>query len=196
MKNLLIAGVGGQGSLLASRILGAACLSVGMDVKVSEVHGMSQRGGSVVTYVRAGDQVASPLIPEGEADLLIALEQLEALRWMGHVRPGGAVVMSTQIILPMPVITGQTAYPEGIADAVCGCGLQTYVVRAHDLAVGLGNARVSNVVLLGAASRLVGFAPEVWDEALRAAVKPKFLEINRQAFALGRAALGAEEAAG
>ncbi|MDR0671924.1 MAG: indolepyruvate oxidoreductase subunit beta [Oscillospiraceae bacterium] len=196
MKNLLIAGVGGQGSLLASRILGAACLSVGMDVKVSEVHGMSQRGGSVITYVRAGDKVASPLIPEGEADLLIALEQLEALRWMGHVRPDGAVVMSTQIILPMPVITGQAAYPEGIADAVRVRGLQAYVVRAHDLAVGLGSARVSNVVLLGAASQLVGFTPEVWDEALRVSVKPKFLEINRRAFALGRAALGAGEAAG
>ncbi|MDR1158382.1 MAG: indolepyruvate oxidoreductase subunit beta [Oscillospiraceae bacterium] len=192
MKNLLIAGVGGQGSLLASRILGAVYLSVGMDVKVSEVHGMSQRGGSVITYVRAGDKVASPLIPEGETELLIALEQLEALRWMSHVRPGGAVVMSTQIILPMPVITGQTAYPENIADAVCGCGLQTYVVQAHDIAVGLSDTRVSNVVLLGAASRLVGFAPEVWDDALRVAVKPRFLEINRQAFALGRAALEAE----
>ncbi|MDR0381328.1 MAG: indolepyruvate oxidoreductase subunit beta [Oscillospiraceae bacterium] len=196
MKNLLIAGVGGQGSLLASRILGVACLSMGMDVKVSEVHGMSQRGGSVITYVRAGDKVASPLIPEGEADLLIALEQLEALRWMGHVRPGGGVVMSTQIILPMPVITGQTAYPENIADTVRARGLRTQVVRAHDLAAGLGNVRVSNVVLLGAASRLVGFAPEVWEEALRVSVKPKFLEINRQAFALGRAASETEEAAG
>jgi indolepyruvate ferredoxin oxidoreductase beta subunit len=187
MKNILIAGVGGQGSLLASRILGAVYLSQGFDVKVSEVHGMSQRGGSVITYVRAGEQVSSPLIPMGEVDLLIALEQLEALRWLGHMRTGAAVVMSTQVILPMPVITGQAEYPSDIVQSLRAGGCDVYPVDAPSLSESLGNTRVSNVILLGAVSRLLEFEGSVWEEALQNAVKPKFLALNQRAFALGRA---------
>jgi indolepyruvate ferredoxin oxidoreductase beta subunit len=183
--NILIAGVGGQGSLLASRILGAFYLAQGLDVKVSEVHGMSQRGGSVVTYVRAGERVDSPLIPEGEADLLIALEQLEALRWLPHVKPEGAVVMSDQKIPPMPVIAGKEAYPENIAETIRASGRRLTVADAPALAAQAGNPRASNIALLGAAARLLGGDKELWDNALEACVKPKFLESNRTAFALG-----------
>lgn len=186
MTNILIAGVGGQGSLLTSRILGTVYLSQGFDVKVSEVHGMSQRGGSVTTYVRAGERVDAPLIPEGEVELLIALEQLEALRWTHHVRPGGAVVMSRQVIWPMPVISGAVRYPEGIEDTLKAAGLDVRVADAQAVAEELGHPRVSNVVLLGVCSGLLGFDENVWREALRACVKPAFWEINEEAFIRGR----------
>jgi len=185
MTNILIAGVGGQGSLLASRVLGAFFLSQGLDVKVSEVHGMSQRGGSVVTYVRAGERVDSPLVPAGEADLLIGLEYLEALRWTEHVKPDGAVVLNTQKILPMPVITGSMSYPDGIAETILESGRRTVVLDALALAKQAGDLRAVNVVLLGAASKLLGGAPADWEAALTACVKPKFLDVNLKAFRVG-----------
>ncbi len=186
MKNILIAGVGGQGSLLASRILGAYYLRRGLTVKVSEVHGMSQRGGSVVTYVRAGADVSSPLIPQGQAHMLIALEQLEALRWLPHMAPGGAVVMSLQQILPMPVITGMAEYPVDIVSRVKEGGFVTVALDAQQLAEQAGNVRASNVVLLGAASLLLGGELPDWEEALAACLKPKLLAVNQKAFMLGR----------
>ena len=185
MTNILIAGVGGQGSLLASRILGAYYLSRGLDVKVSEVHGMSQRGGSVVTYVRAGERVDAPLIPEGEADLLIGLEGLEALRWTPQVKLCGAVVLNTQKILPMPVITGQMTYPDGIAENIRNTGRRTVALDALALAKQAGDSRAVNVVLIGAASRLLGGASAEWEAALTACVKPAFLDINLKAYKLG-----------
>ncbi len=189
MTNILISGVGGQGSLLASRILGAYFLGLGLTVKVSEVHGMSQRGGSVVTYVRAGQAVASPLIPEGQADLLIALEQLEALRWLPHVAPDGAVVVSLQQILPMPVISGAAEYPRHIVDTIQNSGRRTIAFDALALAERAGNLRASNVALLGAASRLLGGSAADWDAALAGCIKPALLAVNQKAFLLGREAV-------
>ena len=183
--NILIAGVGGQGSLLASRILGEYYLSQGLTAKVSEVHGMSQRGGSVITYVRAGQQVAAPLVPEGEADLLIALERLEALRWFEHLKPDGAVVMNTQKILPMPVITGSMPYPDEVVERIQKTGRRVAAMDALALARQAGDLRAVNVVLLGAASKLLGGTPDGWEAALTACVKPKFLALNLKAFALG-----------
>ncbi len=185
MVNILIAGVGGQGSLLASRILGSVFLAQGLDVKVSEVHGMSQRGGSVVTYVRAGESVASPLVSEGEADLLIALESLEALRWMPYMKPGGSVVMSTQNIWPMPVITGKVSYPEDIEATLRGAGLTVLAFDALSLACQAGTEKASNVALLGAASTVMDVPAELWLDALTTQIKPKFLDVNLLAFQLG-----------
>ena len=186
MSNILIAGVGGQGSLLASRILGAYYLARGLEVKVSEVHGMSQRGGSVITYVRAGQRVDSPLIPEGEADMLIALEALEALRWFTHVKVDGVVMMNTQQILPMPVITGSASYPAGIAERIRETGRRTEAMDALSLAKQAGELRATNIVLLGAASQLLGGTRAEWEAALAACVKPKFLDVNIKAFEYGR----------
>ena len=128
-KNIMIVGVGGQGTLLASKILGKAAMDSGLDVKVSEVHGMSQRGGSVVTYVRFGDEVYSPVIGKGDADVILSFEILEAARWLPHLKPGGTIVTSTQEINPMPVIIGAAEYPEGLADDMKALGVD---VRAFD----------------------------------------------------------------
>lgn len=186
MTNVLIAGVGGQGSLLASRILGSLFLSQGLDVKVSEVHGMSQRGGSVITYVRAGESVASPLIPKGEADLLIAFEQLEALRWLPYLREEGAAVLNIQKIPPMPVLTGAVEYPEGIAGKILGATGRAMAVDALEMALRLGSPRFSNVVMLGAASQFIDAEEEEWMDAIAACVKPTLAEANQKAFKLGR----------
>ncbi len=183
--NILIVGVGGQGSLLASRILGTLYRNQGMEVKVSEVHGMSQRGGSVITYVRAGESIASPIIPVGEADLIIAFEQLEALRWVHYLKPGGAVVYSTQEIMPMPVITGAVKYPEGIAEKIAKTGAKSVAVDALSIAVEAGNVKAANVVLMGAASKIIGFSDEAWQQALIETVPAKFLELNKKAFTMG-----------
>ena len=183
--NILIVGVGGQGSLLASRILGTLYRNQGLEVKVSEVHGMSQRGGSVITYVRAGEAIASPIIPVGEADLIIAFEQLEALRWVHYLKPGGAVVYSTQEIMPMPVITGAVKYPDGIAEKIEKTGAKRVAVDALSIANAAGNSKAANVVLMGAASAIIGFSEEAWQQALVETVPPKFLELNRKAFEMG-----------
>ena len=186
MTNILITGVGGQGSLLASRILGALLGNAGLEVKVSEVHGMSQRGGSVVTYVRGGERVDAPLIPKGEVDLLIAFEQIEALRWLSHLRPGGKVAMSTQKILPMPVISGAAAYPADVEDTVTRRFPGSRIVDALELARTCGGEKSANVVMLGAASTLLPYGADAWKAALTACIKPKFLEMNLLAFEKGR----------
>ena len=186
-KNIMIVGVGGQGSLLASRILGNAVLIKGYDVKVSEVHGMSQRGGSVVTYVKYSDQtVWSPVINEGEADVIISFEMLEAARWVSYLKKDGAIVVNSQEIAPMPVITGAAVYPENIAAKLEGLGLNLKVIDALQLAEEAGSAKAVNVVLMGAVSRVMDFPEEMWQKAIDECVPPKFLEINRRAFALGR----------
>lgn len=177
--NILIVGVGGQGSLLASRIF--AGVFSGMDVKVSEVHGMSQRGGSVVTTVRAGENIYSPLIPEGETDLLIALEFLEGLRWAHTLKPGGAAVVSTQEIMPMPVLTGAAKYPEQRLEGAL-------LINAAELAAEAGNPKAANVVLLGAASTFLNYSESAWLDAIESNVKPRFLDVNKTAFMLGRRA--------
>ena len=183
--NILIVGVGGQGTLLASRILGDAMMHQGYDVKVSEVHGMSQRGGSVVTYVRWGDKVASPVIETGEADILLAFEQLEAARFLPYVKEGGAVVTSTQKIDPMPVVTGQMAYPQGLLEAIQAKGVKVLAVDALGLAEEAGSQKAVNVVLIGAMAKRLGGEKADWLAALERCVPPKFLEMNQKAFELG-----------
>ena len=191
-NNILIVGVGGQGSLLASRIFGCYYMSRGLDVKVSEVHGMSQRGGSVITYVRSGRRVDSPLVPQGEADLLIGLELLETLRWLDHVKQDGAVVVNTRRILPMPVITGAMRYPLDIEVAIRESGRRVVALDALALAKQAGDIRAVNVALIGAAAKLMETSQADWNEALTACIKPQFLEANLKAFSLGGEGFGRE----
>ena len=186
--NIMIVGVGGQGSLLASKLLGQLLLSRGSDVKVAEVHGMSQRGGSVVTYVRCGERVASPVIDRGEADFIVSFELLEAARWLEFLRPGGQIVTSTQQIDPMPVITGAAEYPGALVDAMRASGAQVDALDCLALAERAGSSKAVNIVLMGRLSHYFDLPAEAWDEALQAVVPPKFLELNRKAFALGREA--------
>lgn len=181
--NVLIVGVGGQGTLLASRVLGKYALEEGHDVKLSEVHGMAQRGGSVMTYVRIGEKIASPVIDEGGADLILAFEKLEALRYLHYLKEGGMVLYSTQEIMPMPVVTGAAQYPAGIK-SVLGCA----GIDALGLALEAGNAKAANAVMLGALCRRLGFDREKFEAALLASIPQKTVEMNKKAFALGYAA--------
>ncbi|MCI8351655.1 MAG: indolepyruvate oxidoreductase subunit beta [Oscillospiraceae bacterium] len=187
-KSIMIVGVGGQGTLLASRLLGHALLAQGVDVKISEVHGMAQRGGSVVTYVKYGEKVHSPVITQGEADVLISFEQLEAARWVSYLKKGGVLLTNTQQIDPMPVITGAASYPQDIVGKLKALGADVRAVDALALAEQAGSAKAVNTVLIGLFSRLVDFPEETWQEAMEACVPPKFLELNREAFRLGREA--------
>ncbi len=184
-KSVMIVGVGGQGTLLASRLLGAAMTAKGFDVKVSEVHGMSQRGGSVVTYVRYGEKVYSPIIEEGEADIILAFEQLEAARYLPYLKKGGAVVVNTQKMDPMPVVTGAAQYPEGVLDAIAAKGVQVLAVDALSLAEEAGSVKAVNVVLIGAMAKSLQQDSEVWLKAIEETVPAKFLDMNRKAFQLG-----------
>lgn len=186
-KSIMIVGVGGQGSLLASKMLGHVVMQAGYDVKVSEVHGMSQRGGSVVTYVKYSDEkVWSPVINEGEADIIISFELLEAARWVGFLKKDGAVVVNNQEIAPMPVITGAAVYPENIGEKLSQIGINLKLVDALKLAEEAGSAKATNVVLMGAVANVLDFPEEMWQKAIDECVPPKFLELNRKAFALGR----------
>ena len=188
--NIMIVGVGGQGTLLASRIIGAAAAASGYDVKVSEVHGMSQRGGSVVTYVRFGSKVDSPLITRGEADVVISFERLEALRWCGYLKAGGIIIANEQEIDPMPVITGARKYPEGIMELLQGAaGKEGNVVflDAGEIARDCGSIRAVNTVLLGvlAGMGVAEIDKDVWIQAVKNVVPQKALEINLKAFEAG-----------
>ena len=185
VKSVMIVGVGGQGSLLASRILGNVLMEQGYDVKVSEVHGMSQRGGSVVTYVKYGEKVYSPVIEKGEADAIIAFEQLEAARYVPYLKENGHLIVSTQKIDPMPVITGAMKYPEDIIGKLKAKDIDVIAVDALSLAEEAGNPKSSNVVLMGVLSKRLGFEREVWINALKQCVPEKFLELNMKAFDLG-----------
>ena len=185
-KNVMIVGVGGQGSLLASKLLGRLLLSKGYDIKVSEVHGMSQRGGSVVTYVRYGEKVYSPVIDKGEADFIVSFELLEAARWTEFLKPGGKIIVNTQQINPMPVIIGAAQYPENLLEKMAAAGLDVDALDALSLAEQAGSSKAVNIVLMGHLSRYFDFTEEEWMEALEQSVAPKFLEMNKEAFALGR----------
>ena len=187
-KNIMIVGVGGQGSLLASKLLGHLLMGQGFDVKVSEVHGMSQRGGSVVTYVRYGEKVASPVIDKGQADAIVSFELLEAARWMEYLKPGGRIVTNTQQIDPMPVITGAAAYPQGLLEKMTAAGAKVDALDCLALAEQAGNLRAVNLVLLGRLSHYFDFAETAWQEAIESCEPPKFLEVNQKAFALGQRA--------
>lgn len=187
-KSIMIVGVGGQGSLLASRLLGNVLLAQGYDVKVSEVHGMSQRGGSVVTYVKYGDKVYSPVIEKGEADAVISFELLEAARCLPYLKKGGTLITSTQQIDPMPVITGAMEYPDDLVNKLAAAGADITAVDALTLAEEAGTSKASNVVLMGVLSAKTDFPEELWQNALEQCVPPKFLELNKKAFELGRSA--------
>ena len=185
-KNIMIVGVGGQGSLLASKLLGQLLLSQGWDVKVSEVHGMSQRGGSVVTYVRYGDKVYSPVIDKGEADFIVSFEQLEAARWLSYLKPEGQIVTSTQQMDPMPVVIGAASYPENLIEKMRAAGAKVDALDCLSLAREAGSVKAVNIVLMGRLSHYFDLPEEAWMAALEAVVPPKFLELNKKAFALGK----------
>lgn len=185
VKSIIIVGVGGQGTLLASRILGYAVMKQGYDVKVSEVHGMSQRGGSVITYVRYGERVHSPVIDAGEADLILAFEQLETARYLPFLKTGGGIVTNTQMIDPMPVITGAMPYPSDLLEAIEARNVKVKAVHALSLAKQAGTVRAVNVVLIGAMARQTDIPREVWLDALESCVPQRFIEINKAAFELG-----------
>lgn len=185
VKSVLIVGVGGQGTLLASRLLGNALLSKGYDVKVSEVHGMSQRGGSVVTYVRYGDKVASPIVDLGEADLILSFEALEAARFLPYLKNGGKIIVNTQQIDPMPVVTGKAEYPENILDKIRNKGVEVVSANALELAEQAGSVKAVNVVLMGMLAKHTDIEKQVWLDTVRDTVPPKFLDLNLKAFELG-----------
>ncbi len=185
--NIMIAGVGGQGTLLASRILGNTFISLGYDVKVSEVHGMSQRGGSVVTYVRYGDRVDSPVICKGEADFLLSFEQCETARWLPYLKPDGVVVTSTQKMNPMPVILGAKQYPENIIDKIKALGIKIMSADALEIAQNCGSSKAANVVLIGMFAKHSDIPKEEYLKAVEASVPEKFKQLNIEAFEAGYA---------
>ena len=185
-KNIMIVGVGGQGSLLASKLLGKLLLTRGYDIKVSEVHGMSQRGGSVVTYVRFGDKVYSPVIDKGQADYIVSFELLEAARWTEYLKPGGKIIVNTQKINPMPVVIGAAQYPENLVQKMENAGIDVDAFDALSLAEQAGSSKAVNIVLMGHLSRNFDFTEGQWMEAIEQSVPPKFLELNKKAFTLGR----------
>ncbi len=184
--NIMIVGVGGQGSLLASKLLGRLLMNEGYDVKVSEVHGMSQRGGSVVTYVRYGEKVYSPIIDKGEADFIISFEKLEAARYAQYLKADGKIIVNDQEIEPMPVITGAAVYPHDVLDNLAKKGVAVDNVDALDLALKAGTSKAVNIVLMGRLSKLMPIPKEKWIEAINQTVAPKFVEMNLKAFELGR----------
>ncbi|MBQ8056920.1 MAG: indolepyruvate oxidoreductase subunit beta [Ruminococcus sp.] len=184
-KSIMIVGVGGQGSLLASKLLGRLLMDEGYDVKVSEVHGMSQRGGSVVTYVRFGDKVYSPIITEGEADIIISFEKLEAARYAKFLKNDGLIVVNTQQIDPMPVIIGAATYPEDVLSELTDKGLNVEAMDALSLAIEAGSPKAVNIVLMGRAAKQFDIPYERWINAIENTVAERFVEMNKKAFDLG-----------
>ena len=184
-KNIMIVGVGGQGSLLASKLLGRLLLTRGYDIKVSEVHGMSQRGGSVVTYVRFGRKVYAPVIDKGMADYIVSFELLEAARWTEYLKPGGTIIVNTQKINPMPVIIGAASYPENLVEKMKAAGIDVDAFDALSLAEEAGSSKAVNIVLMGRAAKYFDIPYERWIAAIENTVAPKFVEMNKAAFSLG-----------
>ena len=187
-KNIMIVGVGGQGTLLSSKLLGRILLDKGYDVKVSEVHGMSQRGGSVVTYVRYGEQVYSPIIDKGEADIIISFEILEAARWAEYLKPDGILISNVQETNPMPVISGAAEYPKDLAGKLKELGIRIDVIDALKLAMEAGTSKAVNMVLMGRLSKYFDFEDTEWKEAIKKSVPEKLLDVNLKAFDLGKEA--------
>jgi len=185
VKNILLVGVGGQGTILASKILTSGLMKAGYDVKMSEIHGMSQRGGSVSTQVRFGDKVYSPVVGKGSADVIVAFEEMEALRWLDHLRIGGTMVINDFQIQPVPVNLGNAEYPEGIIEHLKGiCDVKAF--KAAEVATELGNPKAMNIVLLGALVKAMGGLDDSdWDAEIEANVKAKFIDLNKKAFHAG-----------
>ena len=186
VKSIMFVGVGGQGTLLASRLISHVLIGMGYDVKVSEVHGMSQRGGSVITYVRFGDKVYSPIIDKGEADFIVSFEKLEAARYVEYLKKGGRIVVNTQEIDPMPVITGAAAYPENLIEKMKAKGIAVEAMDCLSLAEQVGSSKAVNLVLMERLSRFFDMPEEKWLSAIEQCVPAKFVEMNKKAFALGR----------
>lgn len=184
--NVVIVGVGGQGSLLASRVLGHIAIGAGLDVKVSEVHGMSQRGGSVITYVRMAPKVYAPLIEQKGADYVLALEEMEALRALPYLKPGGTMIVNTQQILPMPVITGAAEYPQNVVETLRQTA-EVVAIDALPLAREAGNERAVNTVLVGALAKRLSWPKQLWLDALTLNVPERFRKANLAAFEIGYA---------
>lgn len=185
VKNILLVGVGGQGTILASKILTSGLMEAGYDVKMSEIHGMSQRGGSVSTQVRYGEKVLSPIVGMGSADVIVAFEKMEALRWLPYLKKGGSIVVNDFVINPAPVNQGQAEYPEGIIEDLAS-KVKVVSLKAGDIAAELGNPKAMNVVLLGALVKAIGTLDDVdWMKHIEKNVKPKFVELNKKAFQAG-----------
>ncbi len=186
ITNILLVGVGGQGILLASEILSETCMLAGFDVKKSEIHGMSQRGGSVVSHVRYGAEVFSPIVPEGEGDILFGFELMETCRSLGLLKPGAAVVANDLKIAPPSVLMGQETYPEGLVERISAQFPDFLLVDGQKLAIEAGNPRAANTALLGAVSKRLDIAEQYWLKALEKMVPRKALEVNQKAFLMGR----------
>ncbi|MDR0596066.1 MAG: indolepyruvate oxidoreductase subunit beta [Clostridiales Family XIII bacterium] len=186
VQSILLVGVGGQGTILISKILSAGFMQRGYDVKMSEIHGMSQRGGSVTTQIRYGDKVYSPTIGMGEADVIIAFEKAEALRALPYLKKGGIMIMDDYEIYPMPVLTGKAEYPSGAVEAISDAGVEPIVIKAAEIAEGLGNVRAQNIVLLGALVKAWDLGDIEWESLIREYVPAKATDINLRAYAAGR----------
>jgi len=184
VKNILLVGVGGQGTILASKLLTIGLMQSGYDVKMSEIHGMSQRGGSVSSQIRYGDKVESPVIAKGGADILVAFEKMEALRWLDYLCPGGKAVVNDYQINPMPVVAGKAEYSSEILTELMARA-SVSVVKAYDEAIALGNTKVLNIILLGATVRMMGLDGIDWNGIIASEVKPALVELNQKAFAKG-----------
>ncbi|MEN6351003.1 MAG: indolepyruvate oxidoreductase subunit beta [Syntrophomonas sp.] len=184
-KNILIVGVGGQGTLLTSRIIAQVAVQMGYDVKVSEVHGMAQRGGSVVSQVRFGDKIYSPIIKKGDADVLLAFEKLEAARWLDYLKPDGKVIINDDRVDPLPVMTGKAKYPQDIDQKIATLVPDTTVVDATSMAIACGNVKAANVVLVGMLAGAMGLPAEEVEKAITAMVPAKALDVNLKAFQEG-----------
>lgn len=183
--NILISAVGGQGALLASRIFGTLAQKVGLDIKLSEVHGMSQRGGSVVTYVRMGEKIYSPVVEKGTADFIMAFEQLEGARYIEWLKEGGTLIVNTQQIDPMPVVSGAAKYPGDLVKELSLLPIKLYSVDAVELATKAGNVKTANIILIGILASITEIPKEMWQEAIAETVPEQFVEENLKAFDLG-----------
>ncbi len=186
IKNILLVGVGGQGTILASKILSSGLVMAGFDVKMSEVHGMSQRGGNVSTQIRFGEKVYSPIIGKGEADLIVAFEKMEALRWLEYLKKGGKMVINDYEIPSAPILMGKVAYPQGIIEELAAKA-DISVFKAAEIATGLGNSKMMNVVLLGALVKALNVPGIDWEQVIKDNVKANFADLNIKAFNMGLA---------
>lgn len=185
-KNILLVGVGGQGIILASKLLSQGLVNAGYDVKMSEVHGMAQRGGNVSTQVRYGEKVYSPIIGKGQADIIVAFEEMEAMRWIDYLKKDGKIVINNYRIPSVPILTGVAEYPEGVIDTLSSKVKDTTVMNAAELALELGNIKTQNVIMLGGLVEALGLTEVNWDEVIETGVKAKFIDLNKKAFNIGR----------
>jgi len=186
ITNVLFSGVGGQGIILASKILTRCAFISGYSVKESELHGMAQRGGSVISHVRFGDEVYSPLIPKGKADFLVALEELEGLRYAYYLKPYGNVILNHRKVIPFTVNPASNPYPEDVKSKLISMGFHVDSVNAMEIANEMGNSKLENIIILGILSRYMPFTISAWEKTIRESVPPKTIEINIEAFKKGR----------